>query len=256
MDFSNLIKDMMGQAVDRPNKSTNGTLSGHAAGEPFEKCVYHILQGYYPGCIFKQHEFLNELYQRNPSHITAKQRYDLLNSPVALFLLSRGEKATREWSPTNIFEERQSDTADILFVDNAHYNIIDVKTRNVDKDAMPPNIISAYKLAKTCAIMIDNKEYNSVGIDYVEIEWKEQGVQLVAKSAHHGNLFMVDPAKLYINWAAGMQIQFHVCDMDQSWQGGMEEWARNYLRTFVHSAEERCKRLHDVYIAPFLKYLS
>ena len=167
VDFSALTISMVNQSVDRPNKSTAGTLSGHAAGEPFEKSVFHKLKKMYPGRIFKQYEYLNDIYLRNPKHITVKQRYALLDSPTALFLLSRGDKATREWSPTNIFEERQNDTADILYYTNDFYDIIDVKTRNISKNAMPPNIISAYKLAKACALMIDNEEYDNINIDYV-----------------------------------------------------------------------------------------
>lgn len=55
IDFSYVISSMKNIEVDRPNKSTEGTLSGHAAGEPFEKCVYHILKRKYPKCIFKQY---------------------------------------------------------------------------------------------------------------------------------------------------------------------------------------------------------
>lgn len=47
VDFNRLIIGIKGQTVDRPNKSTSGTLSGHAAGEPFEKCVYHKLKEMY-----------------------------------------------------------------------------------------------------------------------------------------------------------------------------------------------------------------
>ena len=128
LDFKTLVYDIRGQKVDRPNKASSGTLSGHAAGEPFEKCVYQKLKAVYPNRIFKQYEYLNDIYLRNPKHITVEQRYALLDSPTALFLLSRGDKATKEWTPQNIFEERQNDTADILYYDNGYYDIIDDKT--------------------------------------------------------------------------------------------------------------------------------
>ena len=256
VDFSTLVSSMRDQLVDRPNKETDGTLSGHAAGEPFEKSVYHKLKEMYPSNIFKQHEYLNDIYLRHPRHITVEQRYALLESPTALFLLSRGDKATREWSPTNIFEEKQNDTADILYYDNGYYNIIDVKTRNGSKNAQAPNIISAYKLAKMCALMIDNEEYENINIDYVEIDWIENGANLKCTNAHHGNLFKANPEKLYINWAAAMQVQFHVCDLDQSWKGTREEWARHYLKVFVTSAEHRCQRMREMYVIPFLKYIK
>ncbi|MGG6544367.1 UNVERIFIED_CONTAM: HincII family type II restriction endonuclease [Prevotella sp. 15_C9] len=46
-DFEKLTKEMKNQRVERPNKASAGTLSGHAAGEPFEKCVYKILKAKY-----------------------------------------------------------------------------------------------------------------------------------------------------------------------------------------------------------------
>lgn len=256
VNFKNLILNMKGQIVERPNKSSSGTLSGHAAGEPFEKLVYHILKEKYPKYIFKQHEFLNDLYLKHPRQITVEQRYALLDSPTALFLLSRGDKATKEWSIDNVFSEKQDDTADILYCKNGFYDIIDVKTRNKGKQAMAPNIISAYKLAKMCALMIDNKEYENISIDYVEIDWRENGKVLKCEDAHHADLFLSNPSELYINWAAAMQIQFHVCDLNQSWKGTKQEWAKAYLKEFVNSARKRCKKMRDTYITPFLPYIS
>lgn len=256
VDFSGLVTSMRNQTVERPNKASSGTLSGHAAGEPFEKKVYHKLKEKYPTRIFKQYEYLNDLYLRNPKHITVEQRYALLESPTALFLLSRGDNATRGWSPSSIFEERQNDTADILYYDAGFYDIIDVKTRNRSKTAMPPNIISSYKLARMCALMIDNEEYENINIDYVEIDWIEEGGKLKCTDAHHGDLFKANPEKLYINWAAAMQVQFHVSNLDQSWKGTKEEWARHYLKVFVTSAEARCQKMRDMYITPFLKYIK
>lgn len=256
VDFVSLTSSMRGQTVDRPNRASAGTLSGHAAGEPFEKSVYHKLKSEYPDFIFKQYEFLNDIYLRNPKHITVEQRYALLNSPTALFLLSRGDKATKEWSPSNIFEEKQNDTADILYYNAGIYDIIDVKTRNISKSAQPPNIISAYKLAKTCAYMIDNEEFENIGIDYVEIDWIEEGNYLKCTNAHHGDLFKANPETLYINWAAAMQLQFHVRDLDQTWRGTREDWARHYIKIFVHSAEVRCQKMREEYVIPFLKYIN
>lgn len=255
LDFTKIINSMANQTVERPNKSSAGTLSGHAAGEPFEKCVYHKLKQLYPNNIYKQFEYLNDIYLKHPKHISLEQRYALMNSPTALFLLSRGDKATKEWSPENIFEEKQNDTADILYYKNGFYDIIDVKTRNISKSAMAPNIISAYKPAKTCVLMIDNNEFDNISIDYIEVNWKEKGNSLTATKAFHGNLFKANPETLYINWAAAMQIQFHVCELDQSWNGTREEWTRHYLNIFVKSAKMRCKKMHDTYIKPFLRYI-
>ncbi len=213
VDFKKLVEKMIGQKVERPNKAGSGTLSGHAAGEPFEKCVYHKLKALYPDRIFKQYEYLNNLYLHNPYHITLEQRQSLFNSPIAMFLNSRSDKATKEWSPEQLFQEKQDDTADILYHEEGFFDLIDVKTRNMNKSAMHPNIMSAYKLAKTCTLMIDNEEYDNILFDYVEIDWVEEKSYLKCVGAHHGNLFKANPKTLYINWAAAMQIQFHVANL-------------------------------------------
>lgn len=256
IDYNYIISSLIGKAIERPNKSNNGTLSGHAAGEPFEKCVYNILKAKYPNNIYKQYEFLNDIYLKNPQTISIEDRYALLDSPTALFLLSRGDKATREWSPQNIFEEKQNDTADIIFYQKGYYNLIDVKTRNIGKKAQAPNIISAYKLAKTCANMIDNNEFDNINLNYIEIDWVIENNELLrCTNAHHASLFKSNPETLYINWAAAMQIQFHVCDLDQSYNGTIEKWARHYIKAFVNSAQSRCEKMKENYINPFLKYI-
>ena len=54
INYSQLEKALIGCTVERPNKASSGTLSGHAAGEPFEKLTYHILKAQFPNNIFKQ----------------------------------------------------------------------------------------------------------------------------------------------------------------------------------------------------------
>ena len=256
INFSSIVKEIKGCTVERPNKRSSGTLSGHAAGEPFEKKVYQLLKLKYKGSIFKQYEYLNDLFLKHPKAISAEDRLNLFNSPTAMYLLSRGTSATEKWNPEHIFEERQNDTADILYYADNRYNLIDVKTRNVSKSAQPPNIISSYKLAKACATMIDNEEYDTIGINYIEIDWIEDGDNLRCTDAHHADLFKTNPDTLYINWAAGMQIQFHVADLNQSWIGDRETWARHYIKVFVESAKRRCSIMENTYIKPFLKYID
>lgn len=257
INYEALIAEMRGKMVERPNKEGAGTLSGHAAGEPFEKLVYHKLKEKFPRKVFKQYEYLNDMFLRNPHNITQELRVALFNSPTAFYLLDRGNTATYKWSPTHLFAERQNDTADIVFYNQGLYDLIDVKTRNIGKSAQAPNIISAYKLAQACALMFDNDEFETISIDYVEIDWREEGELLRCVDAHYANLFKAVPSadNLYINWAAAMQIQFHVCDLDQSWGGTRKEWAHEYLRTFVHSAEHRIQVMHEKFVEPFLKYI-
>lgn len=254
-DFDGLVKMLKGLEVERPNKKSSGTLSGHAAGEPFEKLVYGILKEQYPRKVFKQFEFLNDMFLRHPRVMSLEDRKNLFDSPVALFLLSRGDKATRDWDPQNVFEEKQDDTADILWHDGTVFDIIDVKTRNASKNAQAPNIISAYKLAQMCAVMIDNDDFDAVDIHYIEVNWLERGNNLICVDSCWRDLFKSEPDSLYINWAAAMQVQFHVCELDQTFSGTKKEWARAYLEAFVASAEHRCEYMYEKYVKPFKKYI-
>ena len=173
-----------------------------------------------------------------------------------MFLLSRGKDVTDKWSIANQFEEKQNDTADMLVVKDEFFDIIDIKTRNISKKAQAPNIISSYKLAQVCAKMIDNKEFDTFTINYFEIDWLLEDDKLVCKDAHIANLFKAEPDNLYINWASGMQIQFHVSDLEQSFTGTMEEWAKKYLKHFVAQAKKRTDKMIIKFIKPFEKYIK
>ena len=253
VNYKNLLKTIIGSSVPKP---ISETLSGHAAGEPFDKHVYSELKKVFPNRTFRQYEYLNDLFSKNPTVITFEDRLNLFNSPTVMFLLSRGKSATTKWSIDNPFEEKQNDTADILVVDNNFYEIIDIKTRNISKKAQPPNIISAYKLAQTCAKMIDNEEFDNFTIQYFGIDWELENDNLVCKNAHAVNLFKAKPDTLYINWAAAMQIQFNVDDLDQTFRGNMEKWAREYLKHFVSQAKQRAEDMIVRFVKPFEKYIK
>ena len=53
---------------------------------------------------------------------------------------------------------------------------------------------------------------------------------MVCKGVHTANLFKTNPNILYINWAAGMQIQFSIEELDQSYTDGMERWAKTIFK--------------------------
>ncbi|MDD4150273.1 MAG: HincII family type II restriction endonuclease [Bacteroidales bacterium] len=248
-----MTEKLKGTSVSKP---ISGTLSGHAAGEPFDKHVNELLKNEYPNKVFRQYEYLNFLFTKNTDIIGVEARNALFNSPTLMFLLSRGKNATDKWSINNPFEEKQNDTADILIVDNGFYDIIDIKTRNISKIAQAPNIISAYKLAQTCAKMIDNSEFDTFDINYIEIDWMLEDKKLVCKDAHYRKLFNTIPSELYINWAAAMQIQFHVNSLNQDFKGIREEWARAYLKHFVKQAKRRAKDMIEKFVKPFEKYIK
>lgn len=253
VNYIDLIKKIKGTSVPKP---LSGTLSGHAAGEPFDKHVYNEIKKQFPKNTFRQYEYLNDLYSKNTSIIGYTARQALFNSPTVLFLLSRGKNATDKWSIENPFDEKQNDTADILVVKKNFYEIIDIKTRNLSKTAQSPNIISAYKLAQVCAKMIDNKEFDCFSINYFEIDWELDKNKLICKDAHFANLFKTNPGNLYINWAAAMQIQFHVCDLEQDFNGTNEEWAKLYLKHFVTQAKKRSLDMITKFVKPFEKYIK
>lgn len=253
VNYSKLAKSIKGTSVLKP---LSGTLSGHAAGEPFDKHVYTEIKKQFPKNTFRQYEYLNDLFSKNPNVIGVEARQALFNSPTVLFLLSRGKNATDKWSIENPFEEKQNDTADILVVKNGFYEIIDIKTRNVSKSAQPPNIISAFKLAQVCAKMLDNKEFDNFTINYFEIDWQLEKNKLVCHDTHFACLFKAQPNDLYINWAAAMQIQFHVRGLDQSFDGAMESWAKSYLKHFVTQAKKRADDMVTKFVKPFEKYIK
>ena len=257
IDFASLLPLFAGRSVERPNRHDSGTLSGHAAGEPFEKLVYRTLKELYPREIYKQYEYLNSLYAANPLKQSVAARHALIASHTGRFLLNRGVQATKNWRPDAMFEEKQNDTADILYVPgDGRYGLIDVKTCNTDKKAMPPNIISAYKLAHACRLMLEHDETETIDIDYIEIAWRKEegGENLVCTGAHHADLFKCDPSKLYINWAAGLQIQFHVSRLEQNWTGSRADWAKAYLKAYTASARRHIEKMTTEFIAPFADY--
>lgn len=253
VDYKKLCKTIKGSSISKP---LSGTLSGHATGEPFDKHVYAEIKKQFPKNTFRQYEYLNDLYSKNPNIIGFDARQELFNSPTVLFLLSRGKNATDKWSIENPFDEKQNDTADILVVKDNFYELIDIKTRNISKSAQPPNIISAYKLAQLCAKMIDNKEFNNFTINYFEIDWELEKDKLICKDSHFACLFDANPSDLYINWAAAMQIQFHVCDLDQTFNGTREQWAKLYLKHFVIQAKKRADDMITKFVKPFEKYIK
>ena len=104
--------------------------------------------------------------------------------------------------------------------------------------------------------MIDNSEFDNFTIQYFGIDWELEKDRLVCKKSHAVNLFRAEPISLYINWAAAMQIQFNVEDLDQNFKGNMEQWAREYLKHFVAQAKQITEDMIDRFVKPFEKYID
>lgn len=251
IDF--LKTELINTAVEKPR---SGTLSGHAAGEPFDRHVYAKIKQKYPDCTFRQFEFLNALYSANPKSLSLADRRSLIKNPTVAFLLNRGKKATEAWTVEKQIEERQNDTADILVFKDGCYNIIDVKTTNASKKAQPPNIISAYKLAQMCSLILSSDEPVCHAIIYVGVVWELDKDSLICKGVSIKELFKTDPSNLYINWAAAMQIQFHVSELEQDFSKDIKIWCKEYLAHFVNEAESRSKFMINKFVTPFKRFLE
>lgn len=248
-----LEKELVGTTVPKP---VSGTLSGHAAGEPFDKHVYRLIKEKYNGKTFRQYELLNKLYSENPKATSVEERWNLIGSPALAFLLNRGKDATKIWTPENLFVEKQNDTADIVVIEKNFFNLLDVKTYNRALSGQPPNIISSYKLARMAALMLETRNFSSHDMTYIGITWEIDGENLKCVRASVKELFKTDPATLYINWAAAMQIQFHVESLGQSYKRSPKQWCKNYLRQFVTKAEERADTVLRKFVKPFQKFLK
>ena len=252
INFDKIVKELKGKTVNRP---ISGTLSGHAAGEPFDKHAYSIIKELHPNITYRNYEYLNELYLKNPTITTVADRHNLIKSKTNAYLLNRGNDATSSWKKECQFEEKQNDTADILVTDSSFFEIIDVKTKNLSKDGQAPNIISAEKLVHACSLMIDNKEYN-MNITYLGIDWELKGDYLICKDAYSASLFKAIPSKLYINWAAALQLQFHVENLDQNFTGTREEWCYGFISHYIEKRKANVDKILEKKIKPYLKYLK
>lgn len=56
--------------------------------------------------------------------------------------------------------------------------------------------------------MLDNEDFETFSLNYIEIEWFERNEFLECSDAYYANLFKATPKSLYINWAAALQIHF------------------------------------------------
>jgi type II restriction enzyme len=241
-DYSRLTKDLktlVGTSVPKPS----GTLAGHAAGLPFEKLVHERLVTTFAGRALRHFEFLNDVLSRHENDSVA-QRLEAFG-PVSLQgLLCRGRTQMAQWTPSKLFDEKQNDTAetiissDLVFDPNSsHLLLLDVKTYNAAKNGQPPNIISAGKLSEALASALEDGQLR-FDIVYVGVSWTVEGETLRGNEISVVSLFKMDP-KLYVNWAAAEQIQFHPHLAKQEFTGSREQWANEFLEHFVESLDRR-----------------
>lgn len=244
-DFSALnsvMKSLVGQSVAKPI----GTLAGHAAGAPFEKLVHSKLVEVFQDRASRHFEFLNKvLIELNDDEV--ESRLEAFGPPSIQSLVCRGKGQMKAWSESNLFEEKQNDTAESIIPESWPYvptetflRLADVKTHSLQKDGQPPNIMSAGKLAEALALAL---EEGAVRFDfiYLGISWEIEGDRLVCRSTDTISLFKMQPDP-YINWAAAEQLQFQVHGASQTFSETREEWAKQFLNHFADSLEARIKK--------------
>lgn len=229
INYEELIKKVIGISVPKPPL---GILSDEIAGGAFDKLVYTEIKKMFPNETYKQCEYITDLFLKHPKVITYQERVKLLGFPTVMFLFGRLKATITKLEEDNVFDEKQNETADVLVIHNDFYEVVNVTMRNLGKKMQLPSIISGYKLALLCIKMVDNEEFNSFTIQYFGIDWLLEGDNLVCKNAHSVNLFKATPETLYVNWASGIQIEFDIDSLDQSFSENKEEWAKRYLIYF------------------------
>lgn len=242
------LTSFVGSSVERPK----GTLSGHAAGLPFEDKVHQRLVAHFGRKALRHFEVLNNVYLANPKLKSAKQRIEALGPPSLQRLLSRGEAATKAWTVTNQFKEKQNDTAESVVLSGEKYVIeptvhrpillLDVKTQDADKAAQPPNIISAKKLASACRTTLESEDFLPFRFVYVAVRWSASPTFLTCTDLRVVSLTRIEMGDLYINWAAATQLQFHPFEVSQTYSGGGLEWARDFLEAFCKQYRSRISK--------------
>ncbi len=243
IDF--LLKSLIGSTVVKPEGST---LAGHAAGLPFEDLVHETLVKGFGRKVQRHFEALNNIFLENQEQNNFEDRIKLLGPKSLQFLLKRGKKAMSEWSPSNLFEVKQDDTAESIIFPNSSTRIdengvllIDVKTQDIGKKAQAPNIMSADKLARASVYALAEKEI-PFEILYVGVKWEKERSVLKCVDIKTISIMKIDPSDLYINWVAAQQIQFHPFEVNQDYQGNRKDWCRSYLKTFCESLESRISK--------------
>jgi type II restriction enzyme len=238
--IESVLADLAGKQVERPR----GTLSGHAAGQPFEVLVHDRLRGAWPETCRRHFEMLNEILLANPLSTSPAQRLALFGPASVAGLVARGARPMGLWTPSNLFEEKQNDTAEsiilnrpIFHLDNNPVTLVDVKSHNNAKKGQPPNIMSAGKLAKACK---QGLQEGSIEFDivYVSVKFDPATSTLDCTEVRTVSIFKV-ASPLYINWAAAEQVQFVPHKVDQDYQDSKEHWARAFLQTFCDSLERK-----------------
>lgn len=249
--LESIVSTLDGATVPRPS----GQLAGHAGGLPFENLVHRHLISRFPGQAFRHFEALNHCLLAdfaNGGNYATTPSYSFGPAPLN-FLVARSRSALNAWKPTNLFEEKQNDTAEsIVFSDSDTrfysplVSLVDVKSQRVDRNPQPPNIISAQKVAKTAVLALEGGREPTFEIIYVGVRYKpdeENGVKVLrATEWTVVDLMALEPSILYINWAAARQIQFHPFEVKENYTGTRLDWCRQFIEKYANSLDARVQK--------------
>ena len=253
IDFSDLKKKIekeLRQVIYSTSEdylpSLNSTSFGHSSGSVFEDWMETKLRnlGYE---VSSMNIFLEKLFKNSDDVKLIKMQklwwYDIMQS----------DRHLKEFKEFGKIDKTQQDIADLVLSlpqDNTieeleNIVIINVKSHNLQKKSRPPNIISAERLLKFCGLMIDrgNFAYNInktelwfIGVDY---EIKNEGG--VPRDVNIKSLTKLDISKVpQINFDAAIQIQWHVKDMIEKNQSGID-FVKNFLTVFLSEWEKHIK---------------
>jgi hypothetical protein len=94
-----------------------------------------------------------------------------------------------------------------------------------------------------CQILLNYWQYHSIVSIFIK-KYIQNSITAYTK-----------PSNLYINWAAALQIQFHISKVDQNFASKKKDWAKEYLKNFVDSAKRRIIKQKKDYVDVFLPFI-
>lgn len=250
-----LLEAAAASLVSRTVKRQSRNLAGHAGAVQFEDLAHRALVQTFGSRVYRHYEFLNNVFRANPEVVPAG-REALLGHPAVAHLLSRGERASTEWTKEAPFEMKQNDTAESILVPAGTASLrgmvhdpilLDVKSQDKTKNGQPPNIISAKKLVDAfCAALHSPPFELPFEIVYIAVKWEASKTCIVCRESKVVHLFKVPPDDIYINWAAATQIQFSPFEVSQAFAGTPASWALAFMRTYCDQIRKRAaKQIND-----------
>ena len=175
---------------------------------------------------FSYNGFIDDLFHKDRYYLQKKDLKSLVDCCTALYVV------------LNDMFFNNSEHCIVAYRRN-YYDFLILQAFN-ESTHLPFNI-SAFKLARMCSIMLNNEEYDTVGIDYL--------------GERHVNLFQITPSVFQIRSTSYLTIEQPFALCDQTWNGSTKEWAKAYLNHYVTQLSKCDNESFDTYIAPFLKYI-